>query len=213
MELVVLGDDERNRAMTSPRAHDLDEGISGYFAIPDKSGTIVADELNEMSEPTTTDYDAEPGNFHLGSHHFSASGVRYFSSNCQACKDFAAALHNGKNSEGRKFRSNTPLVKASSGNLSKAHSAIDVQCCSSATCEHCCVCCSGLGSAKTCPIHPKAGSVTFIKTSGATFLCQDIGRKDNNGENVEGERSSSLFRCFSSLSPQKKFTFWSKSKQ
>ena len=53
---------EHNRAMTSPRAHDLDEGISGYFAIPDKSGTIVADELNEMSEPTTTDYDAEPGN-------------------------------------------------------------------------------------------------------------------------------------------------------
>ena len=76
MELVVLGDDERNWAMTSPRAHDLDEDVSGYFAIPEKSGTIVADELNETSKLTTTDYDAEPGNFHLGSHHFSASGVK-----------------------------------------------------------------------------------------------------------------------------------------
>ena len=101
MELVVLGDDERNQAMTSPRAHDLDEGVSGYFAIPEKSGTIDTDELNEMFEPTTTDDDADTGNFHLGSHHFSASGVKYFSSNCQACKDIVAAIHNGKNSEGK----------------------------------------------------------------------------------------------------------------
>ena len=210
MELVVLGDDERNQAMTSPRAHDLDEGVSGYFAIPEKSGTIDTDELNEMFEPTTTDDDAETGNFHLGSHHFSASGVKYFSSNCQACKDFVAAIHNGKNSEGSKFHSNTPLVRASSGNLSKAHSAIDVQCCSSATCEHCCAYCSGLGSANTCPIHPKAGSVAFIKTGSATFLCRDIGQKNNNDENVKDKRSSSIFRCFSSLSPK---IFWSKSKQ
>mmetsp|Transcript_98 Transcript_98/g.274 ORF Transcript_98/g.274 Transcript_98/m.274 type:complete len:167 (+) Transcript_98:204-704(+) len=166
-----------------------------------------------MSERAAVDYDAEPGNFHLGSHHFSASGVKYFSSNCQACKDFVTAIHNGKISQGSKFRLNEPLVRASSGNLAQAHSAIDVQCCSSTTCEHCCTCRSGLGLAKTCPVHSKAGSVAFIKTGGASFVCQEIVHKDGNVvENEENDGSSSKWRRLSPRSSKKKRAFWSKSK-
>ena len=217
MELVVLGDEELIQTRPAVEKHNddqLDEGVGGYFSVLNNKNDVPADELNEISEREAIDYDAEPGNFHLGSHHFSATGVKYFSTNCQACKDFVTAIHNGKISQGSKFRSNTPLIRASSGNLAQCHSAIDVQCCSSTTCEHCCTCRSGLGAgARTCPIHSKAGSVAFIKTGGATFLtCQEIVQQNSKAEDEEnGNNSSKKWRRFSPRSGKRKRGFFSKS--
>lgn len=218
MELVVFGDEELIEKAPAAEKHsddELDEGISGYFGFMKSKDDVPADELNEVSEREAIDYDTEPGNFHLGSHHFSASGVKYFSATCQACKDFVAATHNSKISQGSEFRSNTPLIRASSGNLAQAHSAIDVQCCSSTTCEYCCTCRSGLGAgARTCPIHSKAGSVAFIKTGGATFFtCHEIVQQNSKGKNGKNGNSSSKKWCL--FSPRsggkKKRGFFSKS--
>ena len=197
MELVVLGDEE----LMEKTPVQLDEGASGYggyFRFMKSKECMPADELNELSEREAIDHDAEPGSFHLGSHHFSATGVKYFSAKCQACKDFVTASHNRNISQGSKFRSNTPLIRASSGNLAQCHSAIDVQCCSSITCEHCCTCRSAVS---------KAGSVAFIKTGGATFLtCQAKNEENNNG---------SFFKKWLRFSPRlggkKKRGFFSKS--
>ena len=217
MELVVLGDEELIEKTPAAEKHNdvqLDEGATGYFSFTKSKEDMPTDELNAVSEREAIDYDTEPGNFHLGSHHFSATGVKYFSTNCQACKDFVTAIHNGKISQGSKYRSNKPLIRASSGNLAQCHSAIDVQCFSSTTCEHCCTCRSGQGAARTCPIHSKAGSVAFIKTGGATFFaCQEIVRQNSKAENKDSRHGSlKKWRRFSPRSGgKKKRGFFSKS--
>ena len=199
MELVVLPEEEQQKQVDSP---DLDDGVGSIFGGYRKGSKEDAKGTNA----DIIDYDAEPGNFHLGQYHFSQGGVRYLSSNCKQCQDSLALLHHGKSINRNNSKPDqSPLSRANSKNLAARHHALDVQNCSSTMCSLCCSCNSGLGGRGRCRVHSK-GAVAFIKTGGATFLCQETSGDDSAGENTpvqlhESEKNSPRRR---------KIAFWSK---
>mmetsp|Transcript_13619 Transcript_13619/g.29583 ORF Transcript_13619/g.29583 Transcript_13619/m.29583 type:complete len:213 (+) Transcript_13619:62-700(+) len=203
MELVVLPAEEKQKQVDSP---GLDDGVGSIF------GGYYEGSKEDFKGTSADimDYDAEPGNFHLGQYHFSQGGVRYLSSNCKQCQDSVALLHHGKSINSNNSKTDlSSLSRANSKNLAARHSALDVQNCSSTMCSLCCSCNSGFGGRGQCRVHSK-GAVAFIKTGGATFLCQEIKESSSGEDSAEENTPVELHESKNNSPRRRKIAFWSK---
>lgn len=183
IQLVVFPETREEEQKIDSEDRDLDDGVSSILGGSGKKGGN-ADTKGASKE--LVDYDAEPGNFHLGQYHFSQGGVRYLSTKCKQCQDYVAAVQHAKSKEGSKQRNKSRVsafVCADSKNLAEKHSTLDVQNCSSTTCTLCCSCGTAGGRGR-CRVHSKA-HVAFIKPGGATFLCMPVENDEGEGEGTK----------------------------
>lgn len=112
---------------------------------------LVAD-IDGATSPRQFDLSVDPpGHFHLGNHHYTADGVRYFSPNCAQCTSTKAngALYQKQNQPMEKEESDSfddlsfdlsaakKFTNCSIHDLGKHHSSIHVRQCKSKTCQGC----------------------------------------------------------------------------
>jgi len=132
----------------------------------DKGLGMELDEMSQLEDGweggaqhgEVSNYDNDEGSFHLGSYHYSKNGDRYLSKNCSVCAAIIAQ-------QGGDLTVDSSFARADSKDLSKAHSAVDVHSCSSATCLHC----ANDGSKR---------AISFVKADGAGFEVPEVVKEE-----------------------------------
>lgn len=87
-----------------------------------------------------------PGAFHLGNHHYTSDGVRYFSPQCAMCLTAKANgsldrkeenAHDFDDTLSYDFNAARKFTDFNSNDLGRYHSSMHVRCCKSTTCQGC----------------------------------------------------------------------------